>query len=156
MLQRRRDHREELVDRIRVAGEVHDQGAAGDAADPARQQRERLVTQALDQHRLLERGRLALDDGARRLGRHVVPGQARASGRADEPHVVGDERAQPRLDRRRVVGEDLDRQHLAARLPQQFGEPRAGAVLAVAAGEARRDREDCGAHQAGTVPARGP
>jgi hypothetical protein len=51
------------------------------------------------------------------------------------------------LDEREVVGDHLHRLHVGARLLGEVREQRAGAVLGLAAGDGRRDRQDRGAHR---------
>ncbi len=100
--ERRRDHREQLADRLRVAGEVDDQRAARDPRHAAREDPHRRVLQRLGAHRLREAGRLALDHRPGRLRRHVVGRQAGAAGGEDQRDVAGDDMpAQAILDRGR-------------------------------------------------------
>ncbi len=146
MAQRRREHREQLRDRLRAAGQVDDQRAPGDPRDPAREHPHRRVRQRRGPQRLGEPRRLALDHGARRLRRHVVGREAGAAGREDERDAVADVAAQHRLDRREVVGHDLSCDDLAAGLGRESCELRAGGVVALAARERRGDREDGGLH----------
>jgi hypothetical protein len=108
------DHGEELLDRLRRAGEVDDQRRLGDAGDPAREDAQRRVLRPLRPQRLRDPGRLAVDHHARRLRRDVVgrhPGPARGE---HEVGVVVHEVVQPVLDQPEVVRHDLHGDHVAA------------------------------------------
>ena len=114
------------------------------------------MAQALDQHRLLEAG------ASRSITARVASGVTSSAVRPVPPVVKtkrtssATQRAQAASIAARVVGQHLDGGLAAGGLRSSSASRGAGAVLALAAGERRRDREDGGTHQAGTVPARGP
>src|SRR5437763_9254763 len=141
----RLDDRPRLADRLGGAGEVHDQRSAADAGDPTGENSERGVAARLLADCLRVAGCVAVEHVARRLRRHIVGGQPGAAGREHEPHVLLVREPRKReLDRLAVVGDRLPR-HLEAGVLAAAGELRAGQVLAVAASERGRDREDRGA-----------
>src|SRR6056297_1017847 len=156
-VQRVRQDRHQSLERLlrsgRAAGKVHDQRAASDPYDTAREHRERRRPRSLGAHPLRHAGHVAIDDVARRLGRPVARSQPGASAGQHQvgPFRVGPE-AQLRADPRLLVGNqvvvDLDvrtsRENLADRLH--------GGIVPCAGRATVADGEDGGAVHAPTLP----
>ena len=125
-------------------GQVDDEGAPDHARDPARKEAVRRLGDRIGAEGLRDPGSLALQHGARRLGRHVARCEPRAAGREHELGGRGE-----LLDRRGdlvgLVGHDapLD---LVAVSAQELVEQVAARILRRAARDAVRHRQDGGLH----------
>src|ERR1043166_9365105 len=78
---------EALDGALQAPGQIDYDGATADAADGAREVRERRGFEAPEAHQFGEPRRVALDDVARGFGRHIPRREARAACRHDELDV---------------------------------------------------------------------
>src|SRR3954447_18770343 len=128
--EQRPEHRQGVRHASRRAGQVDDQGAAGDPREAAREHRRRhALLGAVAAHRLGDARRLPLDHRAGGLGRDVGGGEPGATGGEDDVEAHVDRRAEHRLE----LG-DVVRTHVRAldgepELPEPRREGLAAAVL---------------------------
>src|SRR5690606_4548196 len=84
MRDERLEYGESVAHAAGAARQIHDQSAATQAGNTTREKRIRRRGSTVRTNRLRYAGHIALDDGARRLRRHVARGEAGAAGRDHE------------------------------------------------------------------------
>jgi hypothetical protein len=129
-----------LADGLGVAGEVDDQGAAGQAGGGPRQHGERGDGQAGRAQGLGDAGGLAVEDGPGGLGGEVAGAEAGAAGGQD--HVgVADHGPQGLQDGLALVGDHRPGDQLGAGALEQLAQGAAAGVVAGPGGHPVADRQ---------------
>ncbi len=140
-----RQHGLEALARARgTPRHVQDQRVTTSAGDGPRERRERRVLESGTAHQLDEARRLALDDRARGLGRHVPGSEPRPAGRHHQPNAtLVRERSQERLDLLAFVRQDRALDDLEPGARRRIGLDRvAGSVRARALRDPVGHRDD--------------